>query len=221
MAMRAKKKAPPKRTARIPGGAKTKGVGSPRRAEQKSSGKTRVRAKQTPTRPKTQAKQGAPRTEAQYAAKPETFKDTWDRVIDAISKMRSGKVSLTQAAREARVSPRTVTKWGKSALRKGKSGKYAVKKNDNLLRVLVIPTPEGMRPVSLLGSKQASLLGEYSNAVSRYLQTGDATKLMEFRGQHITDANGVDIPLIVDREVLNRLGSAGVLSFESLYARST
>jgi hypothetical protein len=91
-------------------------------------------------KPRAKAKQRAPRTEAQYLARPETFKDTWERVIEAISKMRNGKVSLTQAAREARVSTRTVTKYGKSALRKGKSGKYVVKKNDRLLRILSIPT---------------------------------------------------------------------------------
>ena len=164
----------------------------------------------TPSRPRAKVKQRAPRTEAQYAAKPETFKDTWERVIDAISKMRNSKVSLTQAAREARVSPRTVTKWGKSALRKNKSGKYVVKKNDNLLRILSIPTPEGPRSIALRGSKQASLLGEYWNAVHRYLQTGDTSRLKEFRGEHITNADGLDVPLLVDPEVLNRLLSVPV-----------
>jgi hypothetical protein len=167
------------------------------------------------------AKQRVPRSEAQYLAKPETFKDTWERVIEAISKMRNGKVSLTQAAREARVSPRTVTKYGKSALRKGKSGKYVVKKNDTLLRVLSIPTTEGPRTIAVRGSKQASLLGEYWNAVHRYLQTGDTSRLKAFHGQKITDASGEEIPLLVDPSALNRLGSAGVLSFESIYARTT
>jgi hypothetical protein len=171
--------------------------------------------------PRARKKPTAPRNEAQYAAKPETFKDTWERVIEAISKMRNSKVSLTQAAREARVSPRTVTKYGKSALLKGKSGKYAVKKSDNLLRVLSIPTAEAPRTIAVRGSKQASLLGEYWNAVHRYLQTGDTSKLKEFHGQKITDASGIEIPLLVDPAVLNHLGSAGVLSFESIYARTT
>lgn len=170
---------------------------------------------------RSKAKQTAPRTEAQYRAKPETFKDTWERVIEAISKMRNSKVSLTQAAREARVSPRTVTKYGKSALRKSKSGKYVVKKNDNLLRILSIPTADGPQSIAVRGSKQASLLGEYWNAVHRYLQTGNTSTLKEFHGQKITDASGLEIPLLVDPDALNRLGSAGVLSFESIYARTT
>jgi len=174
----------------------------------------------TPSRPRAKVKQRVPRTEAQYAATPETFKQTWDRVIEAISNMRSSKVSLTQAARDARVSPRTVTKWGKSALRKGKSGKYVVKKNDNLLRELRFPTPEGDRHIAVRGSKQASFLGEYSNALKLYIQTGDATKLAEFEGKSIKGANGEDVPLLVDREVLDRLASAGRVSFESIYART-
>ncbi|WP_158789476.1 hypothetical protein [Granulicella sp. L46] len=181
----------------------------------------RKATKKPATRRRAGKKPTAPRNEAQYLAKPETFKDTWERVIEAISKMRNGRVSLTQAAREARVSPRTVTKYGKSALRKGKSGKYVVTKNDNLLRILSIPTVNGPQSIAVRGSKQASLLGEYWNAVHRYLQTGDTSRLREFHGQKITDASGVEIPLLVDPAALNHLGSAGVLSFESIYARTT
>jgi hypothetical protein len=84
----------------------------------------------------------------------------------------------------------------------------------------MIPTPEGPREIAVRGSKQVTLLAEYWNALHRYLQTGDSVLLKTFRGKHIKDANGVDVPLPTDLPVLNRLGSAGVLSFESLYARS-
>jgi hypothetical protein len=134
--------------------------------------------------------------------------------------MRSDKVSLTQASRDAGISPRTVTRWGSSALRKGKNGKYAAKTQDNLLRVVLIPTPEGTREIAVRGSKQVGQVAAYWNALHRYLQTGDAAQLKQFQGKHIKDANGVDFPLPTDLAALNRLGSAGVLSFESLYARS-
>lgn len=162
----------------------------------------------------------APRTAAQYFAKPKRFKNTYDRVLAAVSKMRSEKVSLSQASRAAGVSPRTVIRYGSLAIRKRKNGKYAAKAKDNLLRVLIIPTSKGSWEIAVRGSQQASLLGEYWNAVHRYLQIGDASRLSQFRGRHIKDANGLDIPLLTDRAVLDRLGSAGVLSFESLYARA-
>lgn len=191
--------------------------GTTRKPDSKSSPKS----KRISSKPRAKAKQAAPRTEAQYSARPERFKETWDRVLSVISKMRSDKVSLTQASRDAGISPRTVTKWGKSALRKRKSGKYAAKASDNLLRLVTIPTPQGIREIAVRGSKQVSLLAEYWNAVHWYLQTGNATRLKQCQGKHITDASGVDVPLPVDLAELNRLGSAGVLSFESLYARTT
>jgi hypothetical protein len=188
---------------------------TPKKADVRNSSKPKKVAR------KDRSKPTAPRTEAQYLAKPEKFKETWDRVISVISKMRSDKVSLTQASQDAGTSPRTVTKWAKSALRKKKSGKYAAKASDKLLRIVMIPTPEGMREIGVRESKQVSLLAEYWNALHRYLQTGDAAQLKAFQGKQIKDANGMDIPLPTDLPVLNRLGSAGVLSFESLYARTT
>jgi hypothetical protein len=186
----------------------------------KSDGRSSSKTKQALSRARAKRKHVAPRTEAQYLAKPEQFKETWERVLSVISKMRNNKVSLTQASRDTGISPRTVTKWGKSALRKRKNGKYAAKPSDKLLRIVMIPTPEGMREIAVRESKQVSLLAEYWNALHRYLQTGDAAQLKTFQGKQIKDANGVDVPLPTDLAVLNRLGSAGVLSFESLYARS-
>ncbi len=165
-------------------------------------------------------KQTVPRTEAQYSAKPEQFKETYERVLAVVSKMRRDKVSLTQASREVGIGPRTVTRWGNQALRKGANGKYTAKKQDRLLRLVLMPTADGTREIAVRGSKHVTLLAEYWNALHRYLQTGDASRLKSFEGKAIKDANGIEIPFLTNRSVLNRLGSAGVLSFESLYART-
>ena len=191
----------------------------PRPLGKKPQSKPLGKAKPPTARRQAKAKSSVPKTEAQYTARPEKFKETWDHVLAAISKMRREKISLTQASREVGISPRTVTKWGKTALRKRPNGKYAVKASDSLLRIVLIPTPEGTREIAVRGSKQVTMLAEYWNALHRYLQTGDTEKLKQFEGKNITDANGADIPLSTDLAALNRLGSAGVLSFESLYAR--
>lgn len=154
----------------------------------KSTGHARDAIKHSSQRT-TKAKVSAPRTPAQYFAKPERFKNTYDRVLAAVSKMRSEKTSLSQASRAAGISPRTVVRYGGPALRKRKSGKYAAKAKDNLLRVLIIPTSKGSQEIALRGSQQATLLAEYWNAVHRYLQTGDASGLSQFKGKHIKDAN--------------------------------
>ena len=154
----------------------------------------------------------------QFFASPKSFQDTWTAVTHLISKMRADRVSLRRASREFDLDPRIVTRLAKSALRKRKNGQYVAKPSDKLLRILAVPTPDGVREVAIRDSKQATQLGKYWAAVQKYLQTGDDSALKKFRRKRITDANGKNIPLVRDTAVLDQLGSAGVLSFESLYA---
>jgi hypothetical protein len=94
------------------------------------------------------------------------------------------------------------------------------KASDRLLRVLVVPTREGLREIAVRDSRQATQIAKYENAIQRYLQTGDDLALRKFRRKYIIDANRKRIPFLTDLRELDRLGSAGVLSFESLYAKA-
>jgi hypothetical protein len=105
-------------------------------------------------------------------------------------------------------------------LRKLPNDRYVAKHFDKLLRVLTIPTPEGKREIALTDSRQATLAAEYSNAVQLYLQTGNVSALPQFRKKSIRDATGAQVVLLTDLKELDRLGSEGALSFESLYTRS-
>ena len=163
----------------------------------------------------------APRTAEQFSAKSERFQDRWTRVTHVISEMRAEGVSLRKASRKFGIDPRTVVRLGGPALRKQANGRFVAKRSDRLLRVLRVPgREEEPREIAIRDSRQASRVAEYSNAVQTYLQTGDAAGLRKFRGEHITDASGTQVPLLTDLDELDRLGSAGVLSFESLYPRS-
>jgi len=164
-------------------------------------------------------KSAPPRTAKEYFSKPERFQDRWNRVVHAVSRMRAG-ASLRQASREYGLDPRTVLRLAGPALRKTRSGRWVARVTDRLLRILVIPTTDGLREIALRDSRQASLLAGYWDAVQRYLQIGDASAIQEFDGVYITDADGAQFQLLTNLDELNRLGSAGVLSFESLYARS-
>jgi hypothetical protein len=73
--------------------------------------------------------------------------------------------------------------------------------------------------LAIRDSRMATLIAEYLNAVLGFLQTGDGSGLVPFRGQYVIDASGRKVPFLTDLDELERLGSAGVLSFESLYAR--
>ena len=88
-------------------------------------------------------------------------------------------------------------------------------------RILLIPSGEGVREISVSEAREARRLARYWNAVHHQLQTGDASRLQEFEGVQIKDAKGRKIPLLTDPKELDRLGSAGVLSFESLYVRGS
>ncbi|MHB8218642.1 MAG: hypothetical protein ACYDDS_21425 [Candidatus Sulfotelmatobacter sp.] len=159
------------------------------------------------------------RTVEEFFAMSEQDRDLWNNVGQAVTEVRTG-VSLRQAARKFGLDPRTVRRLAQPALRKLRNGRWAAKAHDRLLRVLVIPTRKGLSEIGVLDSRQASLLGKYWTAVERYRDTGDASALREFRGKYIVDAGKKRVPLLTNPRELDRLGSAGVLSFESLYARA-
>lgn len=173
--------------------------------------------KSSPKRP-ARIRANVPRTAKQFFATPAAFQDTWTSVTHVISKMRADRVSLREASREFGLDPRVVARLGKSALRKRSNGQYAAKHSDKLLRILAVPTPDGVREVAMRDSLQATQLGRYWAAVQKYLQTGDTTELKKFKRRRIVSADGKRIRLITNPEQLSQLGHAGVLSFESLYA---
>jgi hypothetical protein len=160
-----------------------------------------------------------PRTVEEYFAMSARDQERWKNVDQTITEVRAG-ASLRQASRKFGLDPRTVRRLAPSAFRKLKNGRYAAKASDRLLRVLVIPTPKGLSEIGVSHSHQATLLGKYWTAVDRYRDTGDASALREFRGKRIVNASGKRVPLLTDPQELDRLASAGVLSFESIYARA-
>ena len=153
----------------------------------------------------------------QFSALPEQVQDIHNRVAQAVTRMGDG-ASLQQAAREFGLRTETLVRIGRSALRKLPNGRYVARSINHLFRVLVLPTTQGLREIVLDDSRAASLVGRYWNAVHLYLATGDDSGLAEFVGEVVIDASGKRVPLLTNLNDLDRLASAGVLSFESIYA---
>ena len=149
---------------------------------------------------------------------PTRRQELWDAIGQVTTEVRLG-ATLTQASWKFDIDPRTVQRLARPALRKLKNGRWAAKKSDRLLRVLPIPSREGLIDIGVGDSRQATAIGKYWNAVDLYLRTGDGSSLQAFQGKDIIDAGGKPVPLMTDIHELDRLGSAGNLSFESLYAR--
>lgn len=162
-----------------------------------------------------------PRTGEQYLALTEQEQEIWNQMAHVISKMLSRGQSLTKTSREFGLDPKVVKALAGPALRKKKNGRYVARANDKLLRILVIPGRQGLREIAVKGSGVASKIGEYSAAVQHYLRTGDSSPLKRFKRMKLVDEKGKRIKLITDLTELKRLGSAGVLSFESIYRRAS
>jgi hypothetical protein len=130
-------------------------------------------------------------------------------------------MTLPKAAKEFGLSSKTVIALGRRALRKRKNGRYVAKKEDQLLRVINALTTDGRKEIATRDSRQASLVGGHWAAVQKFLQTGDDSALLKFAKKRIVDARGKRYRLLTDLKELERLGSAGVLRFESMYAGGT
>jgi hypothetical protein len=161
-----------------------------------------------------------PKTARQYFLLSPKNQGTWDSIGHVISKIREG-MTLPKAAKEFGLSPKTAISLGRSALRKQRNGRYVAKKEDQLLRVVNALTTEGRKEIATRDSRQASLVGGHCAAVQKFLQTGDDSALLKFAKKRIVDARGKRYRLLTDLKELERLGSAGVLRFESMYAGGT
>jgi hypothetical protein len=146
--------------------------------------------------------------------------EIWTNVTHAVTEMRNG-ASLAAAARRFRIDRRIVVRLGRPALRKDRSGKWVARPHDRLLRVLVVPTSDGLQEIAVHDSREATKVAEYWDKVERQ-QTppGDASGLRRLRYKTVKLADGKRFRLLTDLTELDRLGNAGVFSFESLYARS-
>jgi hypothetical protein len=160
-----------------------------------------------------------PRSVEEFFAMSKDNQDLWGDIGQIVTEMRDG-ASRRKASQKFGRDPRIVQQLARPALRKLRNGRWAARTYDHLLRVLVIPTRKGLSEIGVPDSRQASLLGKYWTAIERYRDTGDASALREFRGKSIVDAGGKRVRLLTTLHELDRLGSAGVLSFESLYGRA-
>lgn len=192
----------------------------PKTRKSKKSGKKRKATRPIRSRRPRGVNQRPPRTAKEYFAKPRRYQEQWDLAVQVPAEMRIGGLTLHQAAERSGIDPAEVIKLIPSAFRK-KGRKYAVKRWDRLLRILLIPGKKGLREIATRDSRQASIVGRYWNAVERAIgPEGDDTDLRNFRPKTVKDAAGRRVRLLTDLDELKRQASAGMLHFESLYGRA-
>src|SRR5712691_11528152 len=84
-----------------------------------------------------------PQTVEEFFLMSELHQDLWKNIGQAVTELRAG-ASLRQASRKFHINPRMVQQVARPALRKLRNGRWAAKSHDRLLRVLVIPTRQGL-----------------------------------------------------------------------------
>jgi len=138
------------------------------------------------------------------------------RALDALSKMRADGLSLQAAAKASGTTVNAVKRHAGSALERTDTGRVRAKKSDRLVRSLHFPTETGVIALDVKDSRSAKRISSYWNAVQRYLETGDVSKLRPFRGKSVR-LNKRAYPFITDTATLDRLADAGELGFDDLY----
>lgn len=164
------------------------------------------------------ARNGPPRTREAYDRMSDRARHDYTQALNVVAKMRGDRLSLRQASRLLGADARKVSGLARQALRKDKRGRWTPTKRDRLLRVLTVPGARGPRDVAVRDSRAASQIAAYADAIRKYIRTGDASAVKPFRTLRLVDAHGKPISLLTNLRALDRLGHAGLLSFESLYA---
>lgn len=137
--------------------------------------------------------------------------------MHALSLMRRAKLSLTAAAKQSGTRAATMQRYVGSALRQEHAGgHYRATAGDRFRRDFRIPTALGYIGVPVYGSKRATELSQYSNAIGFYLRSGDESKLKPFKGRTIR-VRGQEIELVTDTATLSTLAEAGELQLDQLY----
>jgi len=128
-----------------------------------------------------------------------------DRVRQALSAMRHG-ASISQAARENGVTPRTIKRYAGAALiQDHPGGRIRATKSDRLVRHLQIPGPNGPVDIAVRGSKMATEVARYKSDINRGLR-GKRSALKKWVDKEIAG-----VKLITDLITLVSLQDKGLL----------
>jgi hypothetical protein len=130
--------------------------------------------------------------------------------------MEEEGLTLAQAARAAHTTPNNVQRYAGSGLVREGNGRYVVRHRDTARRYMKVLTTEGEIDLLVRNRRTARAIGAHWSAVRIYLEKGDDAPLRNLKTRTIR-VDGVTYEFERDTAVIERLGRAGVLRFESIY----
>jgi hypothetical protein len=138
-----------------------------------------------------------------------------DRLEAALRGLRHSGNQIT-AAKSVGIAPERFRRFLRENVRIEGRGRSLKIRDDRLRRMSVISGGE-IRDLTLRGFDQASLNGEYLNAVRSFLSSNDIELLSPFAGRAVIDAKGQAHPFETDPNTLHRLAAAESELFTDIY----
>ena len=112
-----------------------------------------------------------------------------EKSLTVLSELRNTKSkTISQAANDNNITVKNVIKHTNGF--KKVNGKPVVKRWDRIKRVMRVNTGGNEKSLEIRDSRTASVVGRYHNAVKQFLNTGDKTKLKQFRNKKVRDSKG-------------------------------
>lgn len=164
---------------------------------------------------RSQARGHARHGEAPVRARVDKAAPADDRLEAALKRLRQIG-NQTRAAKEVGVSPERLRRFLRENVQIEGRGRTLKITDSRHREMLVISSGEVRRRI-LRDFDQASLNGEYLNAVKAFLTSNDIELLTPFEGRAVIDAKGKSHPLETNPNKLHRLAAAGSEVFEEVY----
>ena len=125
------------------------------------------------------------RSRADLEALPTAAREARTAALSAVSYLRHEPgLSLDDAARRAGTSPEVVRWYAPEALER-RGNRTIARQADRLYRSMYVFSGGQRVPIDVRGSRAASQVGAYHQAVKHYLSTGDDRGLQRFHGKRV------------------------------------
>lgn len=137
------------------------------------------------------------------------------RAVRALGLMRRRKISLSKAARQARIKPETLRRYAGTALYRSGPGKpWKARSEDQIAQSMTVITSRGPLSVIVRNSRERKLLHQYDASLRMFRAGEDRAEaaLKAFKGKTVGGHR-----LITDTKLLIQLEEAGQLDFDALY----
>lgn len=138
-----------------------------------------------------------------------------DRLEAALRELRRSR-NQTAAAKSQGIAPERLRRFLRENVQIEGRGR-SLRITDNRNREMAVISDGEIHRRTLRDFDQASLNGEYLNAVKAFLSSNDIELLKPFEGRAVIDAKGKSHPLETNPNALYRLAAAGDEVFHEIY----